>query len=110
MEIQKCSEVLKQAGYRRAVDQRGQVRIEVDTAVVSRLRGQSGSPSVACIGLQLGQFLEALGIAQVREGVVPENAAWEADQNRSQGGQAFPVRGISDRRSGGVKGTFPPNS
>ena len=91
------------------MDQRGQVRIEVDTAVVSRLRGQSGSPSVACIGLQLGQFLEASCIAQVSEGVVPENAAWEADQNRSQGGQAFEVRRVPDGRSGCAEGTLSGN-
>ena len=62
-----------------------------------------GPPSIVCPGLQSWQFLKAVGVAQVSQEMVTGDAAGEAHQNRSQGGQPFPLRDISDGRGDGVK-------
>jgi len=56
--------------------------------------------SAICPGLQSRQFLKAVGIAQVSETVVPENAQRQAHQDRSQSGKSFPLRDISNGGSG----------
>ena len=77
--VQQRSEVLQQARHGGTVDQRGQIRIEVDTVVMSWSRGQSGASSVIRIGLQPRQFLEASGTAQIGEEMVTANDARKID-------------------------------
>ncbi len=50
-----------------------------------------------------------VGITQVSETVVPENAQRQAHQDRSQSGQPFPLRDISDGRSGCAADTLSGN-
>ena len=74
-----------------------------------RFRGQSGASSVVRHGLQLGQFLEASGTAQVGEAVVSLHAQGQVHQDRSQGGQPFALCDISNGRSGCSEGTLSGN-
>ena len=44
--------------------------------------------------------MAAVGAAQVREALVVDHTAEEADQDRSKGGPTFQVRDVSDGRGG----------
>jgi len=59
-----------------------------------------------CSGLQPRQFSQAAGIAQGIEGVVLADAENQADQDWSQGSQAFPLHDISNSGSGCAEGAF----
>ena len=62
-----------------AMDQRRQVRPELDQVVLPQVRGQPGQAGVVRTGLQLGQLHEKAGVAGGDEALVVDQSANQAD-------------------------------
>src|SRR6202022_1426393 len=94
----KCRRLLQQAWQVRTMDQRGQGRDQMDAAVMSDVRGQRCSTSTSRAGLQSRQFPAHAGDAGPDQGLVADQPEGEADQNRREGRQPWPLRRIPDGR------------
>jgi hypothetical protein len=77
-----------------------ETRLKNEEAELPRLRGQSGSASALCLGVQPGQLPAEAGAAAVGEALVADHASGEAHQDRSEGRHARPVRGLPDGGGG----------
>ena len=88
----------------RAVDQGRQVCLELDATVLPTFYPESGEVGSVCFGLQPGQFSAASGPSQKNQTWVPSQPIDQADQDRSEGGSAWPDRHVSDGRSRGKQG------
>ena len=62
------------------MDQRGQVRAQLDALVVPRLRGLPSSASASCGGVQPRELPSEADVADGREALVAHDAARQADQ------------------------------
>ena len=74
---------------------------QVDTSVVPEFQRQPGGTSAIHPGVQPRKLPASVGVAEVREALVVDHAAGEADQDRSKGGPAFQERDVPDGRGGG---------
>ena len=75
---------------------------QVDAAIVLFLRRQRRSPSALYTRLQPRQLHADAGDAQGGGTVVAEQPTREADQDRRQGRQPWPLRHVPDGRGGGA--------
>jgi len=82
------------------VDQRRQERGEIDSALVSRLRGQPGPAATIRFGIQPGQLPSPVGITPKRKTLVADNAKGEAGQDRRQDRDPRAVCDVSNGRGG----------
>ena len=82
----------------------------MDAAVVSGLCGQPGAAATVRSGLQSGQLSAAGSAAPVRAALDVDDAAGEVDQDRSEGGAAFPKDHLPDGGGRGAAGTVPNHS
>ena len=89
-------------GTAEQVDQRGEVCLALDAALLPPLRGQRGAPPAICTGLQLGEFPAATGPAAERAGLVATKPTGEAHQDRCPDGAPCPAHHLSDGRGGGA--------
>ena len=89
----------KPARHGGAMDQRGQGRDQMDAAVMPFLRGQCRPPSASCACLQPRQFHSSAGDAQGGGAVVTNQPARQADQDRCQGRQPWPLRQLPNGRA-----------
>jgi hypothetical protein len=74
----------------------------VDTPIVPLLRRQRGPPSVARAGLQSRQLHADAGDAEDGGAVVADQPAGEADRDRRQGRQSWPLHHVPNGRGRGV--------
>jgi len=81
------------------VDQRRQERSEMDSALVSPLRGQAGPTAVVRFGIQYRQLSSQAGATPERKALVVDNAEGEAGEDWGQG-RAPRAVDVSDGRSG----------
>ena len=88
-------------GTSRAVDQRGEVRAELDSAVVPSVRGQPGASVSVRLGVQPWELPSPAVSAQGGQALVAEERAGEADQDGRPSGAALPVVDLSVVRSVG---------
>ena len=84
------------------MDQGRQIRCQVDAAVVPEFQGQSGAASTIRASVKPRELHAAVGAAEVREALVADHGAGEADQDRSKSGPACQVHDISDGGGGGA--------
>ncbi len=68
----------------------------MDAFVLTEFQRQPSAASTLRPGVQLGELLAAVGIAKVREALVVDHAAREADQDRGEGCPPLQVRNIPD--------------
>ena len=99
----------KPARHGGAMDQRGQGRDQMDAAVMPFLRGQCRPPSASCACLQPRQFHANAGDAQGGGAVVTSQPARQADQDRCQGRQPWPLRHLPNGRGRSVTSDVPGN-
>ena len=84
----KGNPLLQPTGDSRTVDQRRQVRIELDAPFLPRLCRKPSPIAVVCPGVQLGQLSTPLGSAPIYQPLVITHLADQVDQDRRQSGQA----------------------
>ena len=82
----------------------GKYALNLDATVLPTFCPESGEVGSVCFGLQLGQFSAASGPSQKNQTWVPSQPIDQADQDRSEGGSAWPDRHVSDGRSRGKQG------
>jgi hypothetical protein len=90
--------LLQQARHVRAVDQGGQGGDQMDPAVMPFLRRQRGSPSASRARLQSRQLPAHAGDAGADQGLVDDDAARKADQDRREGRRSRALRLVPDGR------------
>ena len=81
----------------------------MDAAVMSEVPQQRGAAPASCAGLQSRQLHAGTGFAERSGALVVDHAAREAGEDRSQGGQPWPVRHVPISRGGGTEGTVREN-
>ena len=79
----------------RAVDQGGQVRAELDSAVLPSVRGQSGASVSVHPGLQPGELPAPVMSAQGGQALVAAERPGQADQDGRSAGAPLPVVDLS---------------
>jgi len=84
--------VLQSSRDLRAMDKRGKRRDQVDAAVMPLLRRQRRSHPASCSRLQSRQLHADAGDARDSGAVVAHEPAREADQNRREGREPWPIR------------------
>ena len=82
--------LLQWPGHGRTMDQGGQVRAQVDEALLPHVPGQPDSSAAVRPGLQPGQLPAQAGFAETGATLVADDAAGKADQDRSQGRRDTP--------------------
>jgi len=92
-----------------AMDQGRKGRDQMDTPVVPLLRRQRRASSAPYPRLQPGQFHADAGDAQDGGVVVADQPAREADQDRCQGRQPWPLRHLPNGRGRSVASDIPGN-
>src|SRR5512142_2040325 len=95
-------QILQREGYGGAMDQGGEERGEVDAAVMPSVQGQPGAASAVRARLQPWELLAAAGTAPGGEALELDDAAGEADQDRSQGRRSFQGGDVPDGGGGGA--------
>ena len=90
--------LLQPARHVRAMDQGRQGRDQVDAAVVPLVRRQRGASSASRAGLQSRQLPAHAGDAGADQGLVADQPAGEADQDRREGREPRPLRRLPDGR------------
>ena len=93
----------------RAVDQRGEVRTELDSAVVPAFRGQPGASVSVRPGVQPWELPSPAVSAQGGQALVAAERAGQADQDGRSSGAALPAIDLSVVRGVGSS-TFVPGS
>ncbi len=86
------------------MDQRGQVRPELDPAFLPQVRGQPGEAMAVRPGLQPGQLPEKAGVAGGYEALVADQSSDQADQNRRTVGTSCQEASVSTCRGVGNQG------
>ena len=81
----------------------------MDSALVSRLRGQPGPAATIRFGIQPGQFPSPVGITPKRKALVADDAEGEAGQDWRQDREPRPVRHVPIGRGGGAERLVPEN-
>lgn len=99
--------LLQRTRDRRAVDQGGQERGEVDPALLPRLRRQPCPAATLRPGVQPRELPSSAGAAEKRRALVADQAARESDQDRGQGGADGAVRGVPDGGGRGAASSVP---
>ena len=89
------SAFLQWAGHCRAVDQRGQVRPELDSAVLPSVRGQSSASVSVHPGLQPWELPAPVMPAQRGQALVAEERPGQADQDGRSAGAPLPAVDLS---------------
>jgi len=87
-----------------AVDQRGQVRPELDPAFLPQVRGQPGEAMAVRPGLQPGQLHEKAGVAGGYEALDSDQSSDQADQDGWATGPPRKEAGVSACRGAGNQG------
>ena len=77
-----------------AMDKGGEVRRELDQAVVPQVHGQSGEAGAVHPGLQPGQLREKAGLAGGDEALVADQSSDQADQDRWAAGTTRSQTGV----------------
>ena len=80
------------------MDQRRQVRLELDAPVLPWLRGEPGAIAVVCLGLQPGQLPTPFGSAPIYQPLVITYLANQVDQDRREGGAPCPLHLLPNGR------------
>ncbi len=81
--------------------QGSQACLELDAAILPTLYPESGEVSSVCFGLQSGQFSAPSGPSQKNPTLVPSQPLDQTNQDRSEGGSAWPDGHVSDGGSSG---------
>ena len=81
---------------KRGRQQGGQGRDQVDATVVPNVRRQRGAAPASCARLQPRQFPADSGDAGADQGLVIDELEGEADQDRREGGEQWPLRRLPD--------------
>ena len=84
----------------RAVDQRRQVRFEMDASLLPPLRRQPGSAATICSGIRPGQLPALSGTTTGCAALVADDIAGEADQDRGQDRASRSIRDVPDGGGG----------
>ena len=77
------------------MDERRQVRPELDEVVLPQVRGQSGQAGVVRTGLQLGQLHEKASLTGGNEALVVDQSADQDDQDWRTVGAPCQKAGVS---------------
>src|SRR6516225_2251491 len=80
------------------MDQGGQRRDQVDATVVPNVRRQRGTAPASCPRLQPRQFLADAGDAGADQGLVADDLEGQADQDRREGSEPWPLCYLPDGR------------
>ena len=91
-------------GHSRAVDQRGQVRPELDSAVLPSVRGQSSASVSVHPGLQPGELPAPVVPAQRGQALVAAERPGQADQDGRSAGAPLPAVDLSASRGSSASG------
>ena len=94
-------------GDSRAVDQRGEVRPELDSAVVPSVRGQPGASVSVHSGVQPWELPSPVMLAQGGQALVAAERADQADQDGRSSGAALPSIDLSVVRGVGSSTVVP---
>ncbi len=90
--------------------QGGQVRAQVDEALLPHISGQPDSFAALRPGLQPRQLPAQAGFAETGATLVADDAAGKADQDRSEDRATRPLRDVPDGRSGDPTPAVPGDS
>ena len=90
--------LLQQARHGRAVDQRRQGCDQVDAAVMPDIRRQRGASAASCARLQPWQLPALTGDTRADQGLVAVEPEGEADQDRREDGEPWPLCRLPDGR------------
>ena len=102
--------LLQWPGHGRTMDQGGQVRAQVDEALLPHVPGQPDSSAALRPGLQPRQLPAQAGFAETGATLVTDDAAGKADQDRSEDRATRPLRDVPDGRSGDPTPAVPGDS
>src|SRR5262249_36315896 len=76
----------------------GKGAIKVDATVVPNVRHQRGAAPASCARLQPRQFPARAGDARADQGLVADDFEGQADQDRREGGEPWPLCYLPDGR------------